>query len=207
VPLIRSLPKSASITSQGAEAIARDLAQGTSDERWNAARSAAELPDGLQLLRRAMSVEREARIREAIFTSLARIGTSASAEAVLPCLRSDDSQLRTVALDALRAMPNATALHLPQLLHDADPDVRLLACDLARSLPAAEANRLLGEVLARDGEANVCSAAVEVLSETGGPDLLPLLAQCAARFPDEPFLAFAIRVASERLGAQALTRG
>jgi hypothetical protein len=31
---------------------------------------------------------------------------------------------------------------------------------------------------------------------------LPLLAQCAARFPDDPFLAFAIRVAGERLGAQ-----
>jgi HEAT repeat protein len=149
-----------------------------------------------------MSVESEPRIREAIFTSLARIGTHESAEAVLPCLRSDDSQLRTVALDALRAMPNATVSHLPELLHDADPDVRLLACDLARSQPAAEASRLLGEVLARDSEANVCAAAVEVLSETGGPNLLPLLAQCAARFPDDPFLAFAIRVASERLGAQ-----
>jgi HEAT repeat protein len=203
VPLIRSSPKSASIAPQsGAETIARDLAHGTSDQRWNAARSAAELPDGLQLLRRAMSVESEPRIREAIFTSLARIGTRESAEAVLPCLRSDDSQLRTVALDALRAMPNATVLHLPELLHDADPDVRLLACDLARSQPAAEASRLLGEVLTRDGEANVCAAAVEVLSETGGPNLLPLLAQCAARFPDDPFLAFAVRVASERLGAQ-----
>ena len=119
-----------------------------------------------------------------------------------PDLRSDDSQLRAAALDALRAMPAATRDHLPQLLHDADPDVRLLACDLVRGQPAAEAGRLLGEVLARDSEANVCAAAVEVLAETGGPGLLPLLAQCAARFPDDPFLAFAIRVAGERLGAQ-----
>jgi hypothetical protein len=35
---------------------------------------------------------------------------------------------------------------------------------------------------------------------------LPLLSQCAARFPDDPFLAFAIQVASERIGSQAPNR-
>jgi HEAT repeat protein len=153
-------------------------------------------------LGRAMSRESDPRVREAILTSLARIGTPECAEAVLPDLRSDDSQLRTAALDALRAMPRATGVHLPELLRDNDPDVRLLACDLVRGQPAAEAGRLLGEVLAHDSEANVCAAAVEVLAETGGPNLMPLLAQCAARFPDDPFLAFAIRVAGERLGSQ-----
>jgi HEAT repeat protein len=176
--------------------------QGNSEQRWDAARAASDLPDGLRLLRRAMSTEREPRVREAILTSLARIGTPECAEVVVPSLRSDDSQLRTASLDALHAMPAATALHLPELLRDADPDVRLLACDLVRSQSATNAGLLLGEVLARDSEANVCAAAVEVLAETGGPSLLPVLAQCAARFPDDPFLAFAIRVASERLGAK-----
>lgn len=149
-----------------------------------------------------MSAEHEPRVREAILTSLARIGTPECAEAVLPSLRSDDSQLRTASLDALRAMPPATGVHLPRLLRDADADVRLLACDLVRSQPAAQAGSLLGEVLSHESEANVCAAAVEVLAETGGPELLPLLAQCAARFPDDPFLAFAIRAAGERLGGQ-----
>jgi len=184
------------------ETVERNLEQGTSDQRWDAARVAAQLPDGLRLLSRAMSVERDPHVREAILTGLARIGTPESAEAVLPDLRSDDSQLRAAALDALRAMPSATGFHLPRLLRDADPDVRLLACDLVRGQSAADAGRLLGEVLAQDSEANVCAAAVEVLAETGGPNLLPLLKQCASRFPDDPFLAFAIRVAGERLGAQ-----
>jgi HEAT repeat protein len=206
VPLIRSSPKPTAQSQDRAETIARDLVQGSIDQRWDAARAAAQVPDGLQLLRRAMLVEREPRVREAIFTSLARIGTTESAEAVLPCVRSDDSHLRTAALDALRAMPAATGLHLPQLLHDADPDVRLLACDLVREQPPAEAGRLLGEVLVHDTEANVCAAAVEVLAETGGPDLLPSLARCAARFPDDPFLAFAIEIAEQRLGSQASNR-
>jgi HEAT repeat protein len=202
MPLIRSSSNQAPPAQPSAEKLERDLAQGTSDQRWDAARAASGLPNGLQLLGLAMTRESDPRVREAILTGLARIGTPECAEAVLPDLRSDNSQLRTAALDALRAMPAATGVHLPKLLRDSDPDVRLLACDLVRGQPTAEAGRLLGEVLAHDSEANVCAAAVEVLAETGGPSLMPLLAQCAARFPDDPFLAFAIRVAGERLGSQ-----
>jgi HEAT repeat protein len=203
VPLIRSSPDRAPPAQANAEKVERDLAQGTSDQRWDAARTARDLPNGFQLLSRAISTETEPRVREAVLTSLAWIGTPECAEAVLPGLRSNDSQLRAASLDALRAMPSATASQLPQLLHDADPDVRLLACDLVRSQSANEASRLLGDVLTHDSEANVCAAAVEVLAETGGPSLLPLLAQCAARFPDDPFLAFAIQIAGERLGLRA----
>ena len=202
MPLIRSPSAKTPPAHAGAGEVERDLTQGTSDQRWDAARAARDLPNGLQLLSRAISIETEPRVREAILTSLAWIGTPECAEAVLPGLRSDDSQLRAASLDALRAMPAATALHLPRLLQDADPDVRLLACDLVRCQSADDAGRLLGEVLARDIEANVCAAAVEVLAETGGPSLLPVLAQCAARFPDDPFLAFAIQTAGERLGLQ-----
>jgi HEAT repeat protein len=202
VPLIRSSSSKEPPAQANAEKVERDLAQGTNDQRWDAARAASGLPNGLQLLGRAMTTENDPRVREAILTSLARIGTSECAEVVLPSLRSDNSQLRTAALDALRAMPTATGLHLPKLLRDSDPDVRLLACDLVRGQPTEDAGRLLSEVLAHDSEANVCAAAVEVLAETGGPSLMPLLAQCAARFPDDPFLAFAIRVAGERLGSQ-----
>ncbi len=182
--------------------IARDLQHGTDDQRWDAARAAADLPGGFELLRGAISGERDQRVREAILTSLARIGTPESAAAIMPDLRSDDSSIRTAALDALRSMPEATARHLPALLHDADPDVRLLACELVRTQPPIGAGQLLGDLLANEREANVCAAAIEVLAEAGGPELLPLLAQCAARFPDDPFLAFAVRIAGERLGAQ-----
>ena len=202
MPLIRSSPIEPPSPQSGTETIERDLEHGTTDQRWDAARAAAHLPDGLRLLRRALSIERAPQIREAILTSLARIGAPECAEAVLADLRSNDSRLRAAALDALRAMPAAAAVHLPRLLHDADPDVRLLACDLVRGQPAAAASLLLGDVLTQDPEANVCAAAVEVLAETGGPNVLPLLERCAARFPGDPFLTFAIRVAGQRLGAQ-----
>jgi HEAT repeat protein len=183
------------------------LTDGTEDERWAAARSARETPEGLSILKDALSKEKDPRVREAIFTSLARIHTSESAEAILPYLGSDDASLRAGALDALRSMPVATAPHISGVLKDNDPDVRLLGCELVRNQPSGDANRLLGNLLATESRANVCAAAIEVLAEVGGPELLPLLAECAARFPDDPFLAFAIQVASERIGSQAPNRG
>lgn len=187
--------------------LATALKGGTDDARWAAARAAGELPEGLLLLKNALARDPSPRVREAIFTSLARIRTPDSAEAVLPYLGSDDASLRAGALDALRAMPAATAPHLAAVLKHNDPDVRLLACELVRNQPPADASRLLGNLLANESQANVCAAAVEVVAEVGGPELLPVLAECAARFPDDPFLAFAIQIASERIGSQAANRG
>ena len=207
MPLIRRDSTKAAAPSFDASKLATALSDGSTDERWAAARSAAELPDGLSLLTNALSCEADPRVREAIFTSMSRIRTPASAAAVLPYLRSDDASLRAGALDALRAMPDATVSHIPDLLTDDDADVRLLACELVRTRPAVEASRLLRPILATEQQANVCGAAVDVLAEAGGPELLPVLAGCAARFPDDPFLRFAIQVAKERIGSQASNRG
>ena len=208
MPLVRKAsPQAATVSPPNMANLAVTLSEGSDEERWNAARAAAEAPDGLVILSEAISRESNPRVREAIFTSLARIGTPQSAEAVLQYLRSDDSNLRTGALDALRAMPDAVAAYIPRLLKDDDVDVRLLACELVRNQPAADAGRMLGEVLATERESNVCAAAIEVLAEAGGPELLPRLAECAARFPNDPFLAFAVKLAGERIGSQALPRG
>jgi HEAT repeat protein len=177
------------------------LTRGTIDERWSAARSLADHPGATASLAAALALEPEARVREAILTGLVRQGGDASVQAILPQIRSDDARLRTEALDALHAMPQAVEPYLRALLADADPDVRLLSCDLARGLPAPEAARRLCELLDREPEANVCAAALDALAEIGGPDCLPALARCAARFPDEPFLDFAVRAASQRIGA------
>lgn len=209
MPLVRKPPAAVPIepenqTNQHAD-LARTLRDGADDERWNAARSAGASPDGLPVLSEALSRETHPRVREAIFTSLARIRTPASAAAVVPYLRSDDLSLRTGALDALKAMPDAASGCIPGLLTDADADVRLLACELVRDRPTAEAGALLGRLLATEREPNVCAAAIEVLAETGGPEQLPCWRN-APRVPDNSFLTFAVKVASERIGSQASPR-
>ncbi len=208
MPLIRKDPMT------GASIDARRpidlLCSGTADERRSAARAISDLVhpgtigdsrlfDGTKALGEALKTETDLRVREAIFTSLVRIGGGQSVDVVVSCLRTDDAQLRTGALDAMRAMMPSVRPILPELLVDPDTDIRILTCDLVRELPAADATRLLCEVLARETNANVCAAAVDVLADIGEAEALPFLQACSGRFDDVTFLTFAISYAMERI--------
>jgi HEAT repeat protein len=200
MPLVRKDPTNATPADPADSADL--LSTGSPDERWSAARRLADTPDGVAALSRALARETDDRVREAIFTSLARHGDAESIDAVISYLRSDDANLRRGALDTLRAMMPAARPRLPALLADPDPDVRILVCDLPRGLPGVEATGLLCEVIARDRDPNVCAAAADVLAEVGVASALPVLAACAARFPDQPFLGFALTVAAQQIVAQ-----
>jgi HEAT repeat protein len=202
MPLIRKPGAEMPTPPAGAAATLHALANGTEDERWAAARLAAELPDGVAALAAALPRETSTRVREAMFTALARIATLQSVEAVLPYLRSDDAQLRTRASDALTAMRDVAWPHVAALLDDADPHVRILACDLVRDQPADRVVPLFCALLDSETEPNVCAAAVDTLAEIGGTAALPALERCAERFSDTPFLVFSIGIALERIRSQ-----
>ncbi len=149
-----------------------------------------------------MAHETTPRVREAIFTSLARIATPQSVETVLAYLRSDDAHARTEACDALAAMKDAAWPQLETLLLDHDPDVRVLVCGLVRNMPSQTAVPLFCALLEGEPEPNVCAAAIDALAEIGGPEALPVLERCHERFRATPFLAFAIKIAADRIRAQ-----
>jgi HEAT repeat protein len=177
------------------------LAHGSASERRAAARALGATSGEIAALGEALAGEADPQVRGAIFTSLVRHAGPASVAAILPHLRSDDSGLRSGALDALRAMPAAVEPRLGALLSDADPDVRLLACEIVRELTPGRGAPLLTALLERETEANVCASAVEVLAETGDLEALPALSRCAERFASEPFLVFSVKVASDRIRA------
>lgn len=203
MPLVRKTDKGKPRSEANPAEVLKALTQGTQDERWAAARAAAVIAGGVQALATALRTENDPRVREAMFTSLTRIGTPEAVSAILPLLREDDASLRTNALDALRTIPAAVREHLPVLLNDEDADVRILSCELVRGLPTEEATALLGALLTREPEANVCAAAVDVLAEVGGPSVLPALDACAARFSETPFLRFALKIARDRILSQS----
>jgi HEAT repeat protein len=203
MPLIRKPGTDARIQQADPAAVLAALKRGNREERWAAARAATGIEGGVNALAAALPEEQDPRVREAMFTSLARVASFASVTALLPLLRRDDASMRTGALDALRAMPDAVRQHLPDLLRDADSDVRLLSCEIARSLPGDEATSILCALLAQEPEANVCAAAIEVLAELGNRAALPALDDCAARFAGTAFLPFAIQVARARIMAQS----
>jgi HEAT repeat protein len=200
MPLVRKPTGKSSGPAPDASSVLGNLVN--TDQRWAAARAAADVPGAAMALAAALRNESDSRVREAIFTSLARIGTSESADLVISFLRSDSANLRAGALDALHTMSGEMRELLPRLLGDRDVDIRILSCELARTLPGPEATAMLCTLLASEQEGNVCAAAIDVLSEVGGPAALPALAECAQRFRDNPFLGFAIKTATDRINSQ-----
>lgn len=196
MPLIRKTPGGGTPPTPGVSATPDSASP---DARWAAIRRLAASPENAALLGECLKRERDKRVREAIFTALAQIGTRETAEIALPYLRDDDAAVRTEAMGALCAMPGAILPRIPALLSDTDSDIRLLSCEIVRQLPASTATELLCHLLNNETQANVCAAAVEVLSEVGEPSALPILAKCAERFADVPFVAFAIQVAAARI--------
>jgi HEAT repeat protein len=203
MPLIRKPVDPSRAQAASPVDVLRALVDGTQEERWSAARAAADVPGGVDALESALRAEGDSRVREAMFTSLARIGSPASIDALVRFLRSDDASLRTGALDALRMLHDVVREHLPGLMNDPDIDIRVLSCEVVRGFPSGEATQLLCDLLSREQEPNVCAAAIDVLAEVGTAAALPVLAECETRFRDTPFLAFAIKVAKARIIEQS----
>lgn len=175
-----------------------DLKSGDADTRRRAVRALAQRSQAVPVLMDALERESDAAVIEAIFTALEEIP-----EAALPLvslLRSDDAGLRNGAVEALQAMPETVRPLLPGLLSDGDADVRILAVEVVRCLPSIEVGTLLCGVLERESDPNVCTAAVQVLAEVGTAEAIPTLRRLAGRFPSQPMLPFAARIAIERIG-------
>jgi HEAT repeat protein len=198
MPLIKRDNPSPADAPRGPEPLA-DLDSPIIEVRWRAVRAIPPHPEFVASLAAAFERETVPRVREAIITTLIRIGDRASAQALLPYLRAQNASVRIAAIEALQAMPDATAPFMTSLLTDPDSDVRILATELVRNMPVDAATSLLAALLEHETHPNVCGAAVEVLTEIGTPAALPALQTCAVRFASAPFLPFAISHAIARI--------
>jgi len=197
MPLVRGSKGPASDGASAPHRAALDSAD--AESRWTAARALSGQVDAVPALAAALGREPVLRVREAIMTALMRIGDAASVEAILPYLRSQDAAVRGDAIQVLQALPDAIAPFMAPLLSDSDSDVRLLATELARNMKGSEATFLLCGLIEREQHPNVCAAAIDVLTEVGTPQAIPVLERCAERFAATPFLPFAISVAIARI--------
>ncbi|MBF5094547.1 HEAT repeat domain-containing protein [Azospirillum sp. INR13] len=153
-------------------------------------------PGAVAALARRLETEGDAGVREAILTALARIATGEAAAALLPFLDREDAALRNGVLESLQQMPaEVAAPALLPLLGHADPDLRIFAVQGLGGLAHPGRADWLAAVMERDADVNVGLAAVEALAEAGSPEALSSLETLARRFPDDPFVAFAVDAA------------
>ena len=176
-----------------------DLCSGDIGIRLAAVRVAGRLGEA-ELLAEHLESESAPAVREAILTSLVRIGGVAAARPLVELLRSDDTLLRNAAIEALQSMGESVVPEIELLLDDPVADLRIYALNIAHSLRSARVPDLALRVIADDPHVNVCAAAIDVLAQVGRPEMAPALQAVADRFPDEPFLAFAVRAAIKRIG-------
>jgi HEAT repeat protein len=187
------------VVAETREQLIARLAAADPDDRRHAARELARQGDAVEPLAARLHVETDARVRDALFASLAEIGGQDAAERVAESLRSEDAALRGGAVDALKSLADDAIDVLDALLDDADADVRILAVEVTRVWPSDVAVPRLRYVLEHDAHVNACAAAVDVATEVGTADLVPALQALRLRFPGEPFLAFAAEIACSRI--------
>jgi hypothetical protein len=206
MPLIRSAAVESNTTIEALELRCDGPARADVDERRRAARALSGDPAAAPILAARLACESDPRVRDALFGSLVEIGGTQAAELVAPFIRSDDAGLRGGAVEALKRLDSEAVSVLDVLMSDPDTDVRILAIEITRAWPAELAMPRLRRVFETEPHVNVCAAAVDVATEVGTQDLLMALDALRARFASEPFLVFAVDIASERISGNH-TRG
>jgi HEAT repeat protein len=166
--------------------------------RW-AALDLAEFPDTAERLCTCLEQEIETPVREALLTTLIKIGGQTVVEGLIPLLHSEDAALRNLVVEALQQLPDAVAPHMENMLEDPDADYRIFSINVLDNLKHPQAPAWLQEVVERDANINVCAAAVEVLAEIGTPDVIPALAALPERFDSDPFMEFCVQTAIRRI--------
>jgi HEAT repeat protein len=166
--------------------------------RW-AARDLAAHPQTVARLCMQLLTERDASVRVALFTSIGRVGGPDAVEGILPLLRSEDAALRNGAIETLAALPDAVAPRIQALLQDEDVDVRIFTVNLLGDLAHPKVAQWLAQVLRDEPEPNVIGAALEVLAEVGGPEMLEPLREIRERFAGDAYLVFTADLVMERI--------
>jgi HEAT repeat protein len=177
------------------------LRTGTTEQRRRAARDLADFPDSAAMLGAQLAGEADTKVREAIFASLSSLHSESAATALLPLLRNPDVQLRKSAVKALAGMPRAVGPCIDTLLRVSDPQTRVFTINLLGDLRHEQVTHWLLQVLSNETCVNGVAAAVDVLAKLGQPEHIKPLQATRQRFASDPFLAFTIDVAIERIRA------
>jgi HEAT repeat protein len=167
-----------------------------------AVRQAARAGDAAKLAE-ILAAGPDALAREAALTSLARLGGEAVIAALIKLIDADDASLRNAVIETLSSLGEAVIAALEPVLSDADPNLRIYALGVLENIAAPRAAELALRVALSDPHFNVCATAVDVLASSGTPEMAAALQTVPARFPEHPFLRFAVQAALHKMGQAA----
>lgn len=159
-------------------------------ERRDAIRRLPNTPEINKALVNRLDVEPEASVRELILTTLVERQSEETVRLLIPFLGSDDAALRTAVAGVLQVMPELVAGQVPALLASDDHDVRIMTLMVLGKLKHPKVPGWLVSVVEADPHPNVVGCALNELlqlADTVGESPFEV---AAARFPEDPFIAF-----------------
>lgn len=173
--------------------------------RRAAAAALEEQPKGAHAVVERLQEERDSKVLASLINTALSHGTEEMGEALLTMVRDDDAARRTLAVDALRTLPEDRVRFLVDRIGDEDPDVRILVINTLQQVAWEEVEAILLERLQGERHPNVVAAIVEALLEVGSAEAIAPLQELKEKFADEAFLSFAIDAAASELGRRAKT--
>jgi HEAT repeat protein len=179
-----------------------DLEAGDPEVRRQAVAAVTDRPEALPTMIRRVGSEPDRLVREALCSQLARHDLPAVVDGLIEHLASDDAGLRNAVAEVLAKTPTSTAPRVPELLIHPDPDVRILTVMLLAGLRLPDVEAWLTQLVRTDPLPNVVSAAIGELVALVGPGCEPTLHAAAERFPDDPFIGFAVSQALTALNRE-----
>jgi HEAT repeat protein len=192
-------PQDVETSATSLSALREQLGHADAEQRRFATLALVNHQGAAAILVEHLKVEPSAIVREAVFTTLARLGDPDSLAGIAHCLHSEDASLRNGAIEILKLLPEQTATIIPKLLADSNSDVRILTISILESLRHPSVEQWLLEVLDSDTHLNVCGAALDLLVEVGSPKALASIEQVKKRFQSEPYIQFAADLAVKRI--------
>jgi HEAT repeat protein len=156
--------------------------------------------DNLSTLIALLSSEPDQGVQDLVLQIIKERGGDTVVKLLIPLLRSDDAHLRNAVIDTLQQMPAEMESHMTELLNDEDPDVRIFAINIISSLQHPLVPQWLLQVIQQDEHLNVCMTALDLLAEIGEKSMCADVHKLLTRFPNEPYVSFAVSQVQKRLG-------
>lgn len=164
--------------------------------RQHAIRALEGRPNALEALTARLSVETDGPTRETLALLLSRADGSAVAAGLLPLLKVRDAELRSIAAEILSHHPAGIHPLLPALLADPDPHFRIHVLMIVKLLPGPADPELLADLLRIEEDVNVIASVLDIIhhrqAEVQMSDMQTLVGALSERFPDQPFIHFAV---------------
>ncbi|KXG77326.1 hypothetical protein AN618_12230 [Fervidicola ferrireducens] len=155
--------------------------------------------EAVDVLVEQLLVEEDEVVREAIVTSLIKIGDEYVANRAAGLLESEDAYVRNAGVEILSIIGEPAIEILQKMINHPDRDVRILAVNALGESHIRETIRYLRRVIMEDDDENVVASAIEYLSELGFEKEDKEVVMKAAKRFSSPFFQYTVKSAIEKM--------